>query len=692
MPTSNTLGERALSSPDSPIERARRHDLGVTDLIQAAENLAGADAARLRTELYKTWIAFNADHPLVHLAYFNYAVILRENGDLAGAINALRECARIDPHFGPARINLGLALENGGAIALAIAQWRDFAEGFADATPGRLNYRLMALQHIGRALEDADQLAPAEDALREAVELRPDKTEAGQHWISLRQRQCKWPILAPSEHATPKQMLAAMSPIALAAYADDPMFQLAKASAYNKTFVGRPERGPVGPRAARKKVGTGKRLKIGYVSSDLREHAVGFALNEVLELHDKSKLETFAYYCGEPRVGDPVQERFKAAVDHWRDIASMADLQAAEAIAADEIDILVDLNGYTKHARTKVFAYRPAPVIVNWCGYPGTMGSPYHQYLIADGYIIPPESEIFYSERVLRIPCNQPIDRKRRIEPQRPTRAEAGLPEGAFVYASLNGMQKLTATMFARWMTILREVPGSVLWLLCGDPETEKRLRSAAAEREVAPERILFAGKVANPLHIARIGLADLFLDTAPYGAHSTAADALTSGLPILTLEGRSFASRFCGSVVTAAGLGDLICASPGEYVRRAIAFGLDPASLVPYRDKLIRDREVSVLRDIPALTKSLEDAFWRMQSEGERGATPVPDLGNLDIYYEIGAELNADPIEFMDARAYRALYRDRLAKWNEHCPITPDGRFWPGDSTAEAPPRFAAA
>ena len=162
--------------------------------------------------------------------------------------------------------------------------------------------------------------------------------------------------------------------------------------------------------------------------------------------------------------------------------------------------------------------------------------------------------------------------------------------------------------------------------------------------------------------------------------------------MPILTLEGRSFASRFCGSVVTAAGLGDLICASPGEYVRRAIAFGLDPASLVPYRDMLIRDREVSVLRDIPALTKSLEDAFWRMQSECERGATPVPDLGNLDIYYEIGAELNAEPIEFMDARAYRALYLERLANWNEHCPITPDGRFWPGDSTAEAPPRFAAA
>jgi hypothetical protein len=241
-------------------------------------------------------------------------------------------------------------------------------------------------------------------------------------------------------------------------------------------------------------------------------------------------------------------------------------------------------------------------------------------------------------------------------------------------------------------MTILREVPDSALWLLTGDAETNTRLQEAAAGQGVARERILFAGKAANPQHLARIALADLFLDTAPYGAHSTAADALTAGLPILTLEGRSFASRFCGSVVSAAGLGDLICASPEDYMRRAIAFGRDRASLAPYRDKLVRQRDGSVLRDIPALTRSLEDTFWRMQSECERGATPVPDLSNLDIYYEIGAELNAEPIEFIDARAYRALYLDRLAKWNEHSAIAPDRRFWPGDATAEAAPRFAAA
>ena len=428
----NSQVQNSAASVSDVVERARNRQLRLPELIQIAQGLGGGDAARLRVEVYKNWIAFNCDHPLVHLAYFNYSVALREAGDLAGAINALQECVRVDPKFGPGRINLGRALEDGGDNAQALGQWRELVDASASVTPGRVGDKLMALQHIGRVLENSEQFADAEEVLRQALELRPDKTEAGQHWISLRQRQCKWPTFLPSEYASPKQMLDAISPISLAAYADDPMFQLAKAYMYNKTFVGRPEPGPIGPPAPRKKIATGKRLRVGYVSSDLREHAVGFALCEVFELHDKSKVEVFAYYCGDPRSGDATHDRIRAAVDQWRDIGRLSDLQAAQKIVDDAIDILVDLNGYTKHARTKIFAYRPAPVIVNWCGYPGTMGSPYHHYLIADRHIIPPENEIFYSERVLRIPCNQPIDRKREISAFRPTRAQVGLPEQRF--------------------------------------------------------------------------------------------------------------------------------------------------------------------------------------------------------------------------------------------------------------------
>ena len=273
MSTANSQVRNSAESVSAVIERARTRQLALPELIRIAQGLGG-DGPRERAEVYKTWIAFNSDHPLVHLAYFNYSVALREVGDLAGAINALQECVRVDPKFGPARINLGRALEDGGDSAQALGQWRGLVDASASVTPGSVGYKLMALQHIGRVLENSEQFAGAEEALRQAVELRPDKTEAGQHWISLRQRQCKWPTLPPSEYASPKQVLDAISPISLAAYADDPMFQLAKAYMYNKTFVGRPDTGPIGPPAPQKKIATGERLRVGYVSSDLREHAV----------------------------------------------------------------------------------------------------------------------------------------------------------------------------------------------------------------------------------------------------------------------------------------------------------------------------------------------------------------------------------------------------------------------------------
>lgn len=677
MPISAVKTEDSRSLFSLVTERARNGQLTLPELFEIAEGLKAVDQKDLASELYKIWIAFNGSHNYLHFAYFNFSVALRDLNDLAGAINALRECVRLDPMFSPAQINLGRALEDGGQTNLAIAQWQELVDGMSAITGERVAHKLMALQHIGRTLENIDSLERAEEALKQAIELRPDKTEAGQHWISLRQRQCKWPALVTSAHVSAKQLVAAMSPMSLAAYADDPMFQLAKAYRYNTSFVGRPDDAPMSPRAAKAQIGTGERLRVGYVSSDLREHAVGFALSEALELHDKSSFEIFAYYCGETRPGDPTQARIQSAVDHWRDISGLADAQAAMKIDQDQIDILVDLNGYTKHARTKIFAYRPAPIIVNWCGYPGTMGSPYHQYLIADETIVPPENEIYYSEKVLRIPCNQPIDRKRTIAQHAPTRAEAGLPEDAFVYACFNGMQKLTQNCFTRWMTILAETPGSVLWLLTGDEATNIRLRKAAAEKGVAPDRILFAQKAATPQHLARIPLADLFLDTFPYGAHSTAADALMMGLPILTLPGRSFASRFCASVVTAAGLKDLICATPEDYVERAVALGRDEEKLRAYRDRLKHGRRNSMLYDIPALVRRLEELFREMQADHERGAAPVPDLTNLDIYYEIGAELELENIELLNENSYRALYTERLARWNRYSPIPWDRRFW---------------
>ena len=670
------------AAPDVPpplvelLNRARNQHLSLSELLQLVESLSETGQARLASELYRTWIAFNDTHPLLHVVYFNYSVILRQLGDVAGAIHALRACLKIDPRFGQAHINLGRALEDCGSTGQAVQQWYSYLDATNEITAERAGHRLMMLQHVGRVLENAGHFEKAETALWQAIELRPDKTESAQHWTSLRQRQCKWPTLVGSDHVSTRQLLDAMSPLTLACHVDDPLFQLAKAYRYNKQLVGQPDLKNFPRKQPRMKTGTEQRLRVGYVSSDLRDHAVGFALSEVLELHDKRSVEVFAYYCGEPRTNDATQERIKIAVDSWRDITGLSDIDAAAQIGADEIDILIDVNGYTKHARTGIFAFRPAPVIVNFCGYPGSMGSPYHQYIIADDQIIPPENEIYFTEKVLRIACDQPVDRKRLIG-SRPSRPEAGLPENNFIFACFNGMQKITAACFARWMTILSAVPDSVLWLLGGDDDVNQRLRQIAAQHGVAAERLIFAPKAANPDHLARIGLADLFLDTFPYGAHSTASDALTMGLPVLTFPGRGFAARFCASIVSAAGVGELICHGPDDYVAKAIDLARQSGRLRAIREALQRQRDTSALRDMPGTARRLEQLFWQMQGESERGETPTPDLRNLDLYYEIGAEIVLENVEFQDDRTYRHRYIEKLIQRHDYTPVSPDGRLW---------------
>jgi predicted O-linked N-acetylglucosamine transferase (SPINDLY family) len=307
------------------------------------------------------------------------------------------------------------------------------------------------------------------------------------------------------------------------------------------------------------------------------------------------------------------------------------------------------------------------------------MGTPYHHYIVADEAIIPPGNEIFYSEKVLRLPCYQPNDRKRVVATQCPSRADVGLPENAFVFCSFNGTQKTTPRVFQRWMTILNQVPGSVLWLLTGTSEANDRLRKAAGEQGVSPGRIIFADKRANPDHLARYALADLFLDSLPYGAHTTAADALWMNVPIVTLAGRSFASRVCASLVRAAGVGELACATPEAFVAKAVELAQNPEKLAAIKAKLASGRDSCLLFDTPQLVGKLEDLYRQMWSDLQRGELPVPDLRNLDVYHEIAVGLELENIEMLSDEAYLALYRDKLTEWNSCYPITPDDRLWPG-------------
>jgi predicted O-linked N-acetylglucosamine transferase (SPINDLY family) len=654
----------------------RAQGLPITELLECAEKLKGHGERQRVVDLYKTWIAYNSDHQLLYAIYFNYGVSLLDVSDHPGAINALRETIRIKPDFSPPYINLGNIMEGLGHTDRAVGQWMNLVNMFPAVNGEAVTYKSMALKQIGRVLEKAQNDSAAEDALRQSLDINPEQPEVKQHWISLRQRQCKWPAVSGWENVQKAKLLAAISPLSVACYTDDPMFQLAVGYQYNKKSIGMPAK----PRSAtavfspdRRKAG---KLRIGYVSSDLRNHAVGFAMTEVVELHNRENVEVFAYYCGIEGT-DATQSRIKAAVDHWLDINPLDDEQAAAKIREDEIDILVDLNGYTKDARTKVFSLRPAPINVNWFGFPSSMASPYHHYIIADPYIIPENHEIYYSEKVLRMPCYQPNDRKRIVATHRPTRKDANLPENAFVYCCLNGMQKLTAITFERWMNILRSVDNSVLWLLSGTSDTNTRLQQMASQQGVAPERLIFAERRANPDHLARYPLADLFLDNLPYGAHTTAADSMWMGVPILTLMGRSFASRVCASLLHAAGTEELICASPAEYIARAIELGRDKQKYSAIKQKLVSGRDTCLLFDTPQLVRNLEGLYQGMWADYLRGDLPRPDLRNLDIYHEIGLELDLEKIELLPDPAYFSLYREKLDERHSVYPIGSDARLW---------------
>lgn len=652
--------------------RSIARDLAVPDLIRTTESLRQAGQGSSVETLYATWVKHNADHPLLYAVLFNYAVTLTDGGNLPLAKECLERAVALNPEFTPAHINLGRIHERLGDVARAVTQWQAALARLAAVTGQAVTYKTTALNQSARALEAASQDEAAEGLLRQSLELDCTQREAIQHVVALRQRQCEWPVVLPSERVSRDALLRGMSPLSAAAYTDDPLWQLALAAHYNEVELGTPADAlDAWPQAA---AATGP-LRVGYLSSDLREHAVGYLMTDVLGLHDRRAVEVFAYYCG-PETKDPLHAHFQATADRWASLRELDDGAAARRIARDGIQILVDLNGYTREARLGVVARRPAPVIVNWLGYPGTMASPYHHYLVADGWIVPEDDELYYSERVVRLPCYQPSQRDRKVAPEPPRRAAAGLPEDGVVYCCFNGAHKITRFTFDRWLMILAQVPGSVLWLLGSTEGANARLREHAAARGVAPERIVFADKLVNPAHLARYVLADLFLDTTPYGAHTTASDALWMGVPVLTVSGRSFASRVCGSLARAAGTPELVCATAEEYVERAVELGRDPGRLKALRTRLLEGRSSCTLFDTPRLVRELEQLYRRMWQAFRDGALPRPDLADLGVYLEVGCAVRHEEVEVQRLEDYRGWWRAQLERRTRYRPAGPDRRL----------------
>ena len=363
------------------------------------------------------------------------------------------------------------------------------------------------------------------------------------------------------------------------------------------------------------------KIRLAYVSPDLREHPVGHLMAGIFEHHDKSRFELSAISLG---IDD--QSRLRARMlntfDKFIDAREMGSEQIAQMMRDMEIDIAIDLGGYTSDTRTDVFAFRPVPVQVNYLGYPGTMGTDYMDYILADRHIIPPEHQKFYSEKVAYMPDTYlPTDSSVRISERTPSRSECGLPDTGVVYCSFSHDYKISPPMFNVWMRLLTQVPGSVLWLMSRGETSQKNLRKEAESRGVDPSRLVFASRV--PLvedHMARYRQADLFLDTHPYNAHTTAADALMAGLPVVTYMGNSFPSRVAGSLLHAIGMPDLITHTLDEYEALALRLARDSELLSKIKARLATNKTSYSLFDTKGFCFNLEAvyiAMWRAQQLG---------------------------------------------------------------------------
>ena len=535
---------------------------------------------------------------------------LQRHGD---AVSCFDRAVALKPDYDEAWTNRGVALQ-------ALRRHSEAIESFSRALALKPQDR-EALSNRGTAYFETrrfDQAAADYDAL---FKLAPDFPFAAGNAALGRAYCCDWRFVKKDRdriHAGLQAGHAVVSPHASTLIVADPFDQLSAAQVWVA------QRCPASPAPLWKgERYNHERIRVAYLSSDYYSHATAYLAAGLFEAHDGARFETVAISFGPDDTSD-MRARLVKAFDRFIDVRDKSDSAAASLIRDMEIDIAVDLKGFTQDARPGIFAFRPVPVQVNYLGHPGTMGAPYIDYLIADRLIVPKGHERHYSEKIVHLPdsyqCN---DRKRRIGERTPARGEEGLPDTGFVFCSFNGSFKITPEMFDIWMRLLKAVEGSVLWLLDDNPAAVRNLKREAEARGVSAQRLVFAPRRPLEEHLARHRLADLFLDTLPCNAHTTASDALWAGLPLLTCTGETFAGRVAASLLAAVGLPELIAESPASYEALATKLARDPRALSALKMNLAAQRDVAPLFDTERFTRHLESAYLTMW-ERARSGLPV--------------------------------------------------------------------
>jgi len=562
------------------IDMAATGKLELIDIIPLAEKLIASNNRLSAIELYRAWLKKPVEH-LAHAAYFNLGVLLADTGSQSEAEAAYRQAAFLQKDFHQAQYNLGVQLEKQGHFQAAIDQWKtSLASPSLHSAEHRETHK-MFVNSLGRLHDKFHLYAESEEYMRQSLALDPTQSDVLYHWVHLRQKQCEWPILRTLPEISVPRMWDTASPLAILALTDDPDRLLQTSVNFiNKNVQKLPRMVSPGHDYGHQKP------RIGFLSGDFCLHAVSLLTVRLFELIDRSKYEVYGF--GWSRDDEmPFRKRVIGAFDHFHEISAIGDEAAAKLIQAQEIDLLVDLQGLTAGARYNIVARGAAPVQLAYLGHPGTSAIPYVDYVVADEFIFPPELAEFFTEKPIYLPdCFQVSDDTRsQVIVNDP--AKYGLPTGKFIYCSFNNNYKITPEIFETWMRILRQVPESILWLLRDNEWAEKNMLSAAKAHGIDPERIFFAGRVAPEDYLSRFGTANLFLDTFPYNAGTTANDALWAGLPIVTLAGRSYVSRMAGSLLHSAGLDQLITYSREDYEKTAIAFAGNKQLQLECKEKL---------------------------------------------------------------------------------------------------------
>ncbi len=558
--------ERALAIEPNFTEVWGNRGLALRDLMRYEEAIASFDQV-LRLE------------PRNAVAWNSRANVLRDTKDYAGAIENYSRALEMRPDYAEAMVNRG--------------------------------YAYWALKQYDAGMADVER----------GLAIDPDHPYGRGELLHVRMYSADWHDFVERKAELERLVRAgerAVQPFIFQAIAETP----ADAQACSRIWTD--DKYPQIPSAAHDaalRKGREK-IRIGYLSGEFRDQATAILMAGLYEHHDRDRFEITALDAG-LNDNSAMRARLEKSFDRWIDISRLSDQEAAQAIRAAEIDILINLNGYFGASRMGVLAQRPAPVQINYLGFPATLGAPYIDYIVADRIVIPQDEQRFYDEQVVYLPgCYQANDNKGRPIAARSGRAEAGLPAGGFVFCNFNTAYKLTPESFDIWMRILDRVEDSVLWLLESPAPFADNLRAEAEKRGVAAHRVIFAAELPTDRHLARLQLADLFLDGLPYNAHTTASDALWAGVPLLTCKGTTFPGRVAASLLTAAGLPELVTETSADFEALAVKLAGDPKALKKLRDKLAKNKNSCALFDTDLFCRNIEAAYrtmWESWLAGEK-------------------------------------------------------------------------